>query len=166
MDEADEIIENIINEQSTLLWEWRSRIEALLTERLASGDEADGQEYARSLNTQGEAETYLQAYAALLADRREVLVAERTLLAAHDAKEKKFRHTKAASKAAAAAVDAELEIPGDVELQPEHEVLHKDLSIERKELLQRSRGRALRSVMVSQITTIVMRHVDFVCLHL
>src|SRR5215471_602678 len=110
MDEANEIIENVLNEQSALLWQWRMKIHALLTQKVAAGnDEADGEEYARTLETQGEAETYLQVYAALLADRREVLVAERTLLAAHDAREKKLRHTKAAMRAAAA---ANARIPG------------------------------------------------------
>jgi E3 ubiquitin-protein ligase SHPRH len=155
MDEANEIIEDLLNKQSTLLWEWRTKIYSLLTRKLAAGeDEADGQEYARTLDTQGEAETYLQAYAALLADRREVLVAERTLLAAHDAREKKLRHTKAAMKAAAAATagvsgaGGELEIPDVIELQPEHEALHKDLSTTRKDLLTQFNGRAVKSVMV------------------
>lgn len=58
----------------------------LLTKKLSPGDQADGQEYQRTLDDQGEAETYLQAYTALLADRRESLVNERTLLAAHDAR--------------------------------------------------------------------------------
>ncbi|KIK58782.1 hypothetical protein GYMLUDRAFT_170647, partial [Collybiopsis luxurians FD-317 M1] len=60
----------------------------LLTQSLNPGgeDDADGQEYRRTLNNQGEAETFLQAYAALLADRREALTSERTVLAAHDAR--------------------------------------------------------------------------------
>jgi E3 ubiquitin-protein ligase SHPRH len=155
MEEANEIIEDLLNKQSTLLWEWRTKIYTLLTQKLVAGDdEADGQEYARTLDTQGEAETYLQAYAALLADRREVLVAERTLLAAHDAREKKLRHTKAAMKAAAAATAlisgarGNLEIPEVIELQPEHEALHKDLSATRKDLLMQFNGRAVKSVMV------------------
>lgn len=58
----------------------------LLTQKLTPGDEdADGQEYQRTLDDQGEAETYLMNYTSLLADRREALLQERTLLAAHDA---------------------------------------------------------------------------------
>jgi E3 ubiquitin-protein ligase SHPRH len=57
----------------------------LLTQQLTPGEEADGQEYQRTLDDQGEAETYLMNYASLLADRREALLRERTLLAAHDA---------------------------------------------------------------------------------
>lgn len=86
IEELHEIIENVLNEQTELLWEWRSKIHSLLTQSLNPGEDADGQEYQRTLDNQGEAETYLQAYAALLADRREALVNERTLLAAHDAK--------------------------------------------------------------------------------
>ncbi|KII84144.1 hypothetical protein PLICRDRAFT_179819 [Plicaturopsis crispa FD-325 SS-3] len=149
MDEANEIIEDLLNEQSKLLWKWRSKIHALLTQNLSSGenDAADGQEYARSLETQGEAETYLQAYTALLADRREALVAERTLLAAHDGKEKKTRKTKAALEAAQSAAE-QLDLPEGVDIQPEHEVLHKALSDERKELIEPFEGRALKSVMI------------------
>ncbi|KAF9238471.1 SNF2 family N-terminal domain-containing protein [Melanogaster broomeanus] len=134
-EEANEMIEDTLNEQSALLW----------------GEQADGEEYARTLHTQSEAEVYLQAYATLLADRREVVVAERTLLAAHDAREKKARRTKAALAAAATAAahaQDELEVPEDVDVQPEHEVLYKNLMEERKELFMQSSGRALKSVMV------------------
>jgi len=123
----------------------------LLTQKLsAAGEEADGQEFARTLETQSEAETYLQAYTALLADRREVLVAERTLLAAHDAREKKIRHTKAAMKAAAAAIDlrATKLDTDDMERLPEHDILHKELGNERKALLRQFQGRALKSVLI------------------
>ncbi|KAK0481947.1 hypothetical protein EDD18DRAFT_1043951, partial [Armillaria luteobubalina] len=59
----------------------------LLTQKLsASENEADGGKYQRSLDNQGEAETYLQAYTALLADHQEALVNKRTLLAVHDAR--------------------------------------------------------------------------------
>ena len=147
MDEANDIIDDLLNKQSRLLWLWRSRITDLLTRKLsATNDEADGQEYSRTLDTQGEAEAYLQAYAALLADRREVLVAERTLLAAHDVREKKLRHTKAARRAAEAALQTDFEAVGDVELEPEHEVLHKQLSDKRKELIQPFQGRAIKSI--------------------
>jgi E3 ubiquitin-protein ligase SHPRH len=148
MAEANEIIEELLNEQSNLLWLWRDQIYDLLTRKLAGTGEADGQEYTRTLDTQGEAEAYLQAFTALLADRREVLVAERTLLAAHDVREKRLRHTKAARKAAAAAASlhADVTIPEDVEMQPEHEVLHKTLSDERKDLIKQFQGRAIRSI--------------------
>lgn len=137
-----------MNEQSFLLWEWRTTITSLLTQKLSPGeDEADGEEYQRTLDNQGEAETYLQSYSALLADRRQALINERTLLAAHDVREKKLRHTKAAIKAAAAA-DARLEISNDIELQPEHEVLHTQLSAQRKDLLEHLNGRAVKSVSV------------------
>lgn len=82
--DANDIIEYVLNEQSELLWEWRARMTELLTQKLTPGEDADGQEYQRTLDDQGEAETYLRNYAALLADRREALLKERTLLAAHD----------------------------------------------------------------------------------
>ncbi|KIJ64355.1 hypothetical protein HYDPIDRAFT_154792 [Hydnomerulius pinastri MD-312] len=148
-DEANEIIEDSLNEQSALLWQWRTKIIDLLTQKLTSaGEQADGEEYSRTLDTQGEAEVYLQAYAALLADRREAIAAERTLLAAHDAREKKTRKTKAALAAAQLEPNDDLEIPEDIDVQPQHEVLHKKLMEERKEIHVLSSGRALKSIMV------------------
>jgi len=133
----------------------------LLTRSLtASNDEgeADGQEYSRTIDTQGEAETYLQAYALLLADRREVLTAERTALAVHDAKERKRRKTAAAAKATTVALD--LLDPGlmteDIELQPQHEVLEKELVNARKALLMKSGGRAVKSIVV-ELTAVVAK---------
>lgn len=108
-------------------------------------DEADGQEYQRTLDDQGEAETYLQVYAALLADRRVALINERTLLAALDVKEKHFRKTRAAFRAHASS-ENELEIPEGLNIQPEHEVLHKELSDKRNDILAKLGGRAIKSV--------------------
>lgn len=148
MEELNTLLEDVFNPQAVLLWKWRTHIMGLLTQSLGPGEnEADGQEYQRTLDNQGEAETYLQAYAALLADRREALINERTLLAAHDAREKKLRQTKAAMKAAATAEQAEvLEELDGLDFQPEHEVLHKDLSTQRKDILLRLNGRAVKSV--------------------
>ena len=149
MEEANSLLEEVFNPQAALLWKWRTHVMGLLTRPLNAGDdEVDGEEYQRTLDDQGEAEAYLQAYAALLADRREALINERTLLAAHDVREKKLRHTKAAMKAAAATwQQAEvLEVTEGLDLQPEHEVMHKDLSTERKALLLQLKGRALKSV--------------------
>lgn len=151
MEEANEIIDEILNKQSNLLWKWRCHLVALLTQPLTSTDQdADGQEYTRSLDTQGEAEAYLQAYAALLADRRESMTAERTLLAAHEVKETKARKTKAAAKAIAALLDEQEIIKIDeIDIQPEHQVIQKELSDERKALLEEfDTNRAIRSVMV------------------
>lgn len=118
----------------------------LLSQPLNKKDaDADGQEYQKTLDDQGEAETYLQAYAALLADRREALTNERTLLAAHDVREKQLRQTKAAMKAVATAED-NLDHPEGVDLQPEHEVLHKELSAERKAIVLGLNGRSIKSV--------------------
>ncbi|KAH9068111.1 SNF2 family N-terminal domain-containing protein [Lactarius deliciosus] len=144
LEEADELIDRVLNEHSRVLWEWRSRIYELLTQKLtASNDEgeADGQEYSRTLETQGEAETYLQAYAMLLADRREVLSAERTILAVHDAKERKRRKTTAAVNAIAGDEPNADIFTEDIELQPEHEDT-------RKALLEKFMGRAVKSIVV------------------
>ncbi|KAJ7074914.1 SNF2 family N-terminal domain-containing protein [Mycena belliarum] len=160
-EEANQIMEDVLNEQSSLLWEWRIRMTELLTQRLTPGDEADGQEYQRTLDDQGEAETYLINYTSLLADRREALLQERTLLAAHDSREKKLRHTKAAIKAAAA-LDSPAEIMerDGIELQPEHEVLHKELSGKRKDLLNDLDGRAVKSVIVEMANKVARMHRD------
>ncbi len=160
----------MLNAQSKLLWEWRTQLHRLLTQKLAANEgDADGQEYQRSLDDQGEAETYLQAYTALLADRRQALVNERTLLAAHDARcvqvspfvlsivlhrsrEKRLRHTKAAMKAATAAEDIALDdAHADIELQPEHEVLRKQMAEERKDLLKALDSRSIKSVCLSYL---------------
>lgn len=117
----------------------------LLTRSLKEDGEADGEEYSRSLDSQGEADMYLQAYAALLADRRAALVAERTLLAAHDGREHKVRKTKAA-KAATAAAYALHNLEMSIEMRPEHEVLFKDLTDARKEILEEFNGRAIKSI--------------------
>ncbi|KAG7085953.1 hypothetical protein E1B28_003481 [Marasmius oreades] len=152
IEELHEIIENVLNEQSTLLWEWRTEIYKLLTQRLngdgGDDDDADGQEYERNLNNQGEAETYMQAYSALLADRRQALMNERTLLAAHDVREKKSRNTKAAQNALASAET--LDLPEDAleEMRPQDQVLLKQLSDQRKELLMDLDGRAVKTIMV------------------
>ncbi|KIK98364.1 hypothetical protein PAXRUDRAFT_9577 [Paxillus rubicundulus Ve08.2h10] len=163
-DEVNEIIEDTLNEQSALLWQWRTTIIELLTRGLNFADEqADGKEYTRTIDNQGEAEVYLQAYTALLADRREAIAAERTLLAAHDAREKKARRTKAALAASAAAAartqyeaQDDLEVPEDVNVQPQHEVLHKDLTEERKELYLQSSGRALKSI-IADLASVAAR---------
>ncbi|KAI0641041.1 SNF2 family N-terminal domain-containing protein [Trametes meyenii] len=154
MDEGNELIEGLLNKQSKLLWQWRMKLIALLTQPLGTQDQdADGQEYTRSLDTQGEAETYLQAYAALLADRRETLTAERTLLAAHDVREVKARKTKAARGTRYGELEEaqtlDLDKLEDHDVQPEHQVMLKTLNDERKALLDDfDPGRAVKSIMV------------------
>ncbi|KAG7442066.1 uncharacterized protein BT62DRAFT_982607 [Guyanagaster necrorhizus] len=149
VDQLHEIIKGVLNVQSVLLWEWRTQLHKLLTQKLsASENEADGEEYQRSLDDQGEAETYLQAYTALLADRREALVNERTLLAVHNARETKYRQTRTAVKATAETADNASGMLSDIELQPEHEVLHRDLTEQRKKLLQELDARSVKSILV------------------
>ena len=94
----------------------------------------------------------MQAYSALLADRREALVAERTALAALDVAERKKRHTRAAHNAALELGDENLVAQYEaesiaLELQPEHEALSIDLTTARKQLHAKYNGRAVKSVM-------------------
>ena len=94
----------------------------------------------------------------LLADRREVLSAERTLLAVHDAREQKRRKTAAAVIANTAETgepEAEL-LTEVVELQPEHEVLKGELMRTRKALLEKTMGRAVKSILVD-LTAVVAK---------
>ncbi|TRM60097.1 hypothetical protein BD626DRAFT_572197 [Schizophyllum amplum] len=155
MKEANELIEEVINEQTELLWQWRTHIKEILMKSFRAEEDADGGEYQRSLDEQGEVETYLQAYTHLLADKREAMTNERTLLAAHDAKEAKQRKTKAAQQAIGAADDDRddeedeeiLDQRDVIDLLPEHEVLQKTLSDERKTLYASMQGRSIKSIM-------------------
>lgn len=151
MDQVKEIVDELLNAQARLLWRWREHIYQLIAQPLGApeseADGADGQEYSRSLATQGEAEVYLQSYASLLADRREVLVNERTMLAVHDAREKKLRRTKAAAKALAHDDDVDT-LENEIEVEPEHQVLRKQLEDERRALLAQFEGVAVKSIVV------------------
>ena len=83
-----------------------------------------------------------------------MLIAERTLLATHDTKEKKERKTKTAT---AAALDNmpivlnETENGEPLNVTPEHEVLLKNMNDKRRKLLMREGGqshRAVRTIMM------------------
>ncbi|PFH49282.1 hypothetical protein AMATHDRAFT_148016 [Amanita thiersii Skay4041] len=149
MQEGDHIID-VLNGQTELLLEWRTSLISLLTQKLNNGDsKADGEEYQRDLDNQGEAEAYMQAYTALLADRTQALSSERNLLAAHEVRERRQRSTNAA-KRAADWLDEDWELLDEgVEKRPEHEVLLAELSEKRKELLLQLNGRAIKSVIVN-----------------
>ncbi|KIJ47249.1 hypothetical protein M422DRAFT_249098 [Sphaerobolus stellatus SS14] len=147
--QANNILD-LLSEQGELLWNWRARIFTLLTHKLSNdGDKADGEEYGKSLDTQGEVEAYLQAYAALLADRKEALIAERTALATHEAKEIAERHTMAAQKAQAPNhidyYDSEDE---DAPKPPQDDELEEQLANERKALRSRHETQPLKAMMV------------------
>ncbi|KAL0068237.1 hypothetical protein AAF712_004622 [Marasmius tenuissimus] len=157
VEELHEIIETVLNEQTALIWEWRGEIYNILTQKLNGGDEdVDGQEYERNLNNQGKAETYITAYSALLADRREALMNERTLLAQHNVRETKARHTKAAQNAAASAEAVDLPAEALEEMRAEDIVLLKQLTDRRKELLMDLDGRAVKTILV-ELTTAASR---------
>ncbi len=75
--EEANLIMDVLDEQSRLLFRWRDHLHELLSQPIVSNNEdADGQEYQRALDSQGEVECYLKEYAALLADRKEVLSLE------------------------------------------------------------------------------------------
>jgi E3 ubiquitin-protein ligase SHPRH len=158
LEEADKLIDQVLNAQSRLLWKWRTRIYNLLTQNLTANNdrgEVDGQEYSRTLDTQAEAEIYLRAYAMLLADRREVLSAERTILAVHDARQRKRRKTAAATKANFLSLEPADEpdlglarVTDDIEPQPEHDALQKELMDARQILLVNFGRRAVKSILV------------------
>lgn len=149
------MIVKLLNAQTNLLWQWRTRLIELLTRGISSesGEDADGREYTRSLETQREAETYLDAYSVLLNDRRDGLFAEKSLLAAHEGRGKFRRATVAAMRALGLEVDEEDEDAAEAmndlhEAWPEDEVLQRTLMEERLTLLNPFQGRALKSVMV------------------
>ena len=154
------MITDLLNAQTKLLWQWRGRLVELLTRSISSesGEDPDGKEYARSLETQGEAETFLHAYSVLLNDRREVLFAEKSLLAAHDGRGKFKRVTAAAMRALDRATDGDIEMIDDLsEARPEDQVLRRDLMEERVILLGPFQGRALKSIMV-ELTSFALNH--------
>jgi len=154
------MITDLLNAQTNLLWQWRGRLAELLTRSISSesGEDADGKEYARSLETQGEAETFLHAYSVLLNDRREALFAEKSLLAAHDGRGKFKRATAAAMRALDRVTDDDVEMMNDLdETRPEDQVLRRDLMEERLILLDPFQGRALKSIVVD-LTTFALSH--------
>jgi len=154
------MITDLLNAQANLLWQWRGRLVELLTKSISSesGEDADGKEYARSLETQGEAETFLHAYFVLLNDRREALFAEKSLLAAHDGRGKFKRATLAAMRADDGGADVDVEMFNDLsETRPEDQVLQKDLMEERLILLGSFQGRALKSITVD-LTNFASNH--------
>jgi len=153
------MITDLLNAQTDLLWQWRVRLVELLTRGISSDSgDADGKEYARSLETQGEAETFLHAYTVLLNDRREALFAEKSLLAAHDGRGKFKRATAAAMKALDGVADADAEAINELyETRPEDQVLRRDLMEERLSLLDPFQGRALKSIMID-LTNFASNH--------
>jgi E3 ubiquitin-protein ligase SHPRH len=150
------MIAELLNAQTNLLWQWRDRLIEVLTRGIGSdsGEDADGGEYARSLETQREAETFLDAYSVLLNDRREALFAEKSLLAAHDGRGRFKRATAAAIKALGLEeVDPDESPPPEAandlyRAWPEDGDLRQDLMEQRLILLDPFQGRALKSIMV------------------
>ncbi|EIW68737.1 hypothetical protein TREMEDRAFT_71902 [Tremella mesenterica DSM 1558] len=119
----------ILDGNAVLIVEWRKKIVELLSTPVESettdvpgvgqGQNVENPEkeyYAEALNAQGEVEAYLIAYAAALADRREMMLEERSLLAERDVRTAKQRSTRAAIKAVAEAPEI-LNVPDEVQEQ-------------------------------------------------
>lgn len=75
------------------MYRYREEVTNLLTQQFSTEGPADGDEYAKALDTQVNAECYVVAIAALLADRRETMNAKRTTLASHEYKDAAKRKT-------------------------------------------------------------------------
>ncbi|WWC67711.1 uncharacterized protein I206_101623 [Kwoniella pini CBS 10737] len=125
--QANDLLE-IMNDNAFLVFEWRAKILALLSspidaennEPLQQGESTDvvdpeAEYYAEALKAQGEVEAYMAAFAAAIADRKEFLLENRSLLAEHDARQTKQRSTKAALNAVVD--DPTLEMPNEVQEQ-------------------------------------------------
>lgn len=126
---CNELLE-ILNGNALLVHNWRQKIVDLLSTPVESdsgelaavgkGQDVENPEaefYAQALKAQGEVEAYLMAYSAALADRKEFLLEERSLLAEHDSRQKKQRETRAALNAAAEAAPELADVPDDVQEQ-------------------------------------------------
>ncbi|KAF8512949.1 SNF2 family N-terminal domain-containing protein [Hysterangium stoloniferum] len=151
IEEANDILD-LLNDQAELIWSWRDHIFTLLTQKLSGpeGNQADGEEYGRSLDTQGEVEAYLQAYASLIADRKEALIAERTALATHDAKDVHERRTLTAKKAQITEAGDNFDDYNDDDIPdiPKDTVLQNKLGDVRKELRAKHGTRAVKTMMI------------------
>ncbi|CAA7263986.1 unnamed protein product [Cyclocybe aegerita] len=139
MVEVNFLIKNVLDEQAVLMWHWRTKIVELVTRPLNPEDEVDGQEYQRTLDDQGEVETYIQAYAGLLADRRQALMNERSLLATLDDRENSVQPP--------GVLDDQLDAE-DLDALAKNVELHQELVAERKKFLKKLHERAIKSVLV------------------
>ncbi|EJD53059.1 hypothetical protein AURDEDRAFT_180640 [Auricularia subglabra TFB-10046 SS5] len=152
MEEGNEILD-ILQDQGELLLNWRQKLVELLVRPLSNRQQqADGEEYNVGLETQAQAEVYLQAYAALLADRRETLTSDRTTLATHDDRSTRLRLTNVAARAnlpEAYQLDLVPEPLDSMNLDnPEQEVMLSELMSQRKRVKDDRSNRSLRMVMV------------------
>ncbi|KAG8798985.1 hypothetical protein FRC16_006130 [Serendipita sp. 398] len=146
-EEEQEVID-ILNEQTRILFEWKSHVIELITQPLITEAEPDDEKtpYERALEIQQECEAFLMAYQALLADRREAMIAERTQLAALEDREVRVRKTAAASKAQK---DKE-----DVVVISEEKMILNGLDKARHALRNSIQGRALKSTLVELVDII------------
>ncbi|KAG8938004.1 hypothetical protein FRC00_003878 [Tulasnella sp. 408] len=148
--EANRLID-VLDSQRKLIFKWRGRICKLLTQKIAPVRSASGNEYQRAMDIQQEVEGYLLAYAALLADRREVLMQQRTTLAAHDDRGKPSRRTRTSARARATAASDDGADPANSVTANNggNQKLAKSLRQQRQECKNITGDGALRSVMIA-----------------
>lgn len=140
--EEQDVIE-VLNEQTDLLFEWKGHILDLVTQKLIEDGQPDDDKtpYERALEVQQECEAYLSAYQSLLADRREALIAERTVLAAAEDRNVKKRKTAAALRTAP-------------QPQKTENATLSNLDTERRELTAALKGRALKTLHVKLLEVV------------
>lgn len=120
----------ILNDNASLVFNWRAKVIKLLQTPLEAEEDAvpapgQGQDvenpeeeyYAEALKAQGDVEAYLTAYAAVIADRKEFLLEQRTALAEHEGDLKKKRVTNRAKEAELNAAPVELSDVDDLTLK-------------------------------------------------
>lgn len=124
----------ILNDNAVLVLSWRDKLIGFLKQPLEAEDDAvpavgegqtidnpDEEYYAQALKVQGDIAAYLWAYAAVIGDRKEILLEERTLLNEHEGTVKKKRTTRAAQVAAADALpeqpDETSDLMGELHVQ-------------------------------------------------
>ncbi|WWC59243.1 uncharacterized protein I303_101793 [Kwoniella dejecticola CBS 10117] len=154
--QANDLLE-IMNDNAFLVFEWRAKILALLSspidaDNTATHDQGESTDvvdpeteyYAEALKAQGEVEAFMTAFAAAIADRKEFLLENRSLLAEHDARETKQRSTKAALNAVVD--DPILELPN--EIQEQAKLLMKERQAFRDARTEKGCERPLKGLLI------------------
>jgi E3 ubiquitin-protein ligase SHPRH len=161
--EVNDTLSEILNVQGALLWDWRSQLVDELAKPLLEKDaieelreaEAEGDQhdaYSRTLEAQARAEVMLSAYASVLADRRELLVGQRSALATHDYKPLKKRRKNKAQKDDGDANHDNIIANMELDARPEDEVFAASLRVQREAVFHKYReedvkdGRPLRKL--------------------
>ncbi|KAF8308100.1 hypothetical protein DL93DRAFT_1962270 [Clavulina sp. PMI_390] len=135
-----------MNEQAELLLKWKDIVVGFLSEEWNAqedGTAPEGDEYTRSLEVQANAEGYLNGMAALIADRRETMNAQRTLLAEIEHRDPNAKKRKTKTAAQADFIDETMEAVFAVQ-NPDEAVLQAQLNLARKGLRDAHTSKPLR----------------------